>query len=253
MMECMWDSKKLCAQTRYYIAKLCHETQAMHVWSALSCVEILLSIFCSKSGNDRVILSKWHAGSALYCTLCALWKMDFNDLLSRYCADGSSIWWHITLWTHEEIACTSGSLGHGLGIASGLAWDNSRHIYVVLWDGELNEWSVYESAAFIAQHNMHNVSVIIDKNDIQSYWHTKDIIDYEDLARIWEGLWFDVHSCDGHNMQELSLLIQKQRSRPLCIIAQTCKWKWLPDLESTLDSHYRVPSSEHVSLLSQVL
>ena len=237
---------------RRRILELSHRANSTHLGSALSCVEILNSIFFAAGvtpstmevpDRSRIVLSKGHAAMSLYATLEDQGLIAPN-LLESYLQDGSALWGHVTRMPGAQaIDVSTGSLGHGLSLSTGFAlgyrlrgW-RSR-IYCVLGDGECEEGSVWEAALFAGHHRLENVTAIVDYNKIQGLGRVSSVLDIEPLADKWTSFGWTVHEVDGHDPWALDATINVPSDRPTVVLAHTIKGKGVPRMEDTVASHY---------------
>lgn len=222
-----------------------------HVGSTLSCAEILTFIrqYCWDD-SSTLVLSKGHAASALYSVLASAGDISETDLISGYYQDGSLFSAHPPPNKLPLIPFATGSLGHGPGICNGLALaarlksdsENApSNVFCVLSDGELNEGSVWESFAFAAHHKLNNIIFFIDRNRLQGFGNTADVLDLEPLGDKLRSFGLSVRRADGHNFSSLIKAYEDARSTslaPRVIIADTTKGRGLPEIEGTVDCHY---------------
>ena len=161
-------------------------SQASHIGSALSCVDILTVLYFKilaidpknpwLENRDRFILSKGHAVAALYATLAE--RGFFNKkLLKSYCANGSNLPGHASRNCVAGVEVSTGSLGHGLAIANGIALAGKRdkknyRVFVLLSDGECDEGSTWEAILFAGHHKLDNLVAIVDYNKWQAFGRT---------------------------------------------------------------------------------
>lgn len=197
-----------------------------HIASCFSCVEILLAIKEVMKPGDRFILSKGHA------------------ILAEKAVFG------------KEISCyKTGSLGHGLGVACGIALGDPDHnVYVVVGDGELQEGSCYEALQFIGKNQLSNLKVIIDDNGFQASCETMYDITPEKLGHICAWKVFP-SNCDGHNIEEIKEEISINNDYAHIIIASTDKGKGSVIISNNpIEWHTRVPMNEqeYNSLLMEI-
>lgn len=199
---------------------------ASHIGSALSCLEILEAASMMEEPK-RIILSKGHAAAALYAING---KTGFEE-------SGTDLWGHPTLKNSEA---TTGSLGHGLPMAVGMAYaGRETHIYCIVGDGEMNEGSNWEALQFIGQHNLNNLTIIIDTNGWQGFGKDKDILGRHPLAAKIGGFGLETTETDGHDVKALLAEMKKSAKTPKAIIAKTIKGKGWKEVENTLESHYK--------------
>ncbi len=260
-------AQELSSRARVEILKMTSKAGASHVGSALSCVDIVSTLyqgidglaqpFDSNSNRDRFILSKGHATSALYAVL-ALKNFFPMDWLSDYCADGKKLGGHATASKVPGVSLSTGSLGHGmpygLGIAMGLKRIGSRaRVFVLMSDGECDEGTTWETALLASHHNATNLIVIIDRNKLQSLTSTEETLALEPFSQKWKSFGWQVRDIDGHNHFDIwqSLV---ESDRPLCIIANTIKGKGVDFMENSVPWHYKSPNQlELQNAISQVI
>lgn len=235
-----------------------------HLGGSFSCTEILVALyyggilrFDSKNPNwedrDRFILSKGHAINILYVLLSDLGFFSISEL-SNFLKDGSILSGHCDNRV-PGVEITSGSLGHGLGIAAGMALsaklDGKDYItFVVLGDGECQEGSVWEAAMFACHHSLNKLVVFIDRNRLGSEEFTENTSRLEPLEDKWKAFGWDVKSINGHSIDEILMVLKdcraRQSTKPLLIIANTIKGKGISFLENTPKSHHTLPKGEEI-------
>jgi len=110
-------------------------------------------------------------------------------------------------------------------------------------DGELNEGSVFESAQFIAHHNLYNIKILIDSNKIQSFGRTKEILNIN-YKKVFASLNYITEEVNGHFANDILKKINKKRKHPLFLICNTIKGKGLKNTEDKLESHYYPASTD---------
>ena len=232
------------------------KAEAGHIGSSLSCLDILISLYFDKMNkNDKFVLSKGHAAGALY-TVLAKKRIISSKFLSTFCEDGTLFAAHPPCGNNKinGILFGTGSLGHGLSLASGIAFSNnfSRnkfHVYCLLSEGDCNEGSTWEAALFAAHHNLNNLTVIVDKNDLQAFGCTREVLNLESLEAKWMSFNFDVVTAEnGNNFSSLKKAFlsvdKKNLQRPKCIIAKTTKGAGISFMENRMEWHYLPMSDE---------
>jgi transketolase len=224
--------------------------------SSLSAVELLVALYYASilrfdAGNpvwkerDRLLVSKGHGSISLYPILADLGYFSISEL-QRVCSEGSFLGGipDTLIPGYETI---NGSLGHGLGVACGMALalkkkGSASKIFVMLGDGELNEGAVWEGVMFAAHHKLDNLVAIVDNNQICMLDYCRRIIDLEPLANKFTAFNWEASTIDGHNLREVySALsrIKNDSSMPRVIIANTVKGKGVPKLESDSLCHIK--------------
>jgi transketolase len=217
-----------------------------HIGCSLSCIDLILAILKYKQPGDNFILSKGHAASALYVVLNALGILT-DDELKTYYKDGTCLPAHPAPSKFEAITFATGSLGHGLPLATGIAKANKikkdrSTSYVLMSDGETNEGTTWEAAHFATAHKLDNLVVVIDKNGLQGFAQTKEVLGDTAMAELWETIGFDVAEIDGHDidafLQTRDSLLARVNGKPKLIIARTVKGKGVSFMENKLEWHY---------------
>jgi transketolase len=209
--------------------------------------------------RDRFLLSKGHGAAILYATLAERGFFSVAEL-DTYCQSGSRLTGHATSGV-PGIELSSGSLGHGLPVGCGIALAAKRgklpfRTFVLLSDGELDEGSNWEAILFAPQHQLDNLVAIVDYNKIQSFGLVKDVLDLDPLADKFRAFRWAVREVDGHNMQELTEVLDSvphEIGRPTAIIAHTVKGKGVSFMEDNLAWHYKSPTDEQVKIALEEL
>ncbi len=237
--------------------------KASHVGSALSCVDILTSLYFNvanidpegpkKINRDRIILSKGHGGIALLATLAHRGFFPVKFLLD-YCKNGSALTGHTMMESAPGVEVTTGSLGHGLPLGIGMALaakaDKIKSkVYVILSDGELDEGSNWEAILAAGNFGLDNLIVIIDYNKIQSFGTVHEVMDLEPMVQKWESFKWVVRRIDGHNFSDLIKTLSAcpfKKGHPSVIIADTIKGKGVSFMENKLEWHYKSPDPDQL-------
>ncbi|TAL61630.1 MAG: transketolase, partial [Bacteroidetes bacterium] len=218
---------------------------AGHIGCSLSCIDLLIALFGMKKENERIIFSKGHAAAALYIMLNSLGEIDDNELKTFY-KNGTRLSAHPSANSFKNIPFALGSLGHGLPIGCGIAsanklLKNDEYVYVLMSDGETNEGTTWEAAHFAVSKKLDNLIAIIDKNSLQGFGYTKDILGDTSHIDKWKSIGFEVLEEDGHNVESIISGIQKlktKNSKPKLIIANTVKGKGVDYMEHKMEWHY---------------
>jgi transketolase len=244
--------RSLTIQIRRSILEQSMRAHVGHIGSALSIADILAALFGDvlrisepdDADRDRFVLSKGHAALALYATLHATGRLSDAEL-GTYCGEGSLLGGHPEHALRGIDFCT-GSLGHGLPIATGAALaarlqGSARRSFVVMSDAECNEGSVWEAAMFAAHHELANLVAIVDLNGQQALGYTKDVLDLAPLAERFRVFGWDVHERDGHDPDALTSLIaglDTSAGRPHMLLAHTTFGKGVSFMEGKIPWHY---------------
>ena len=196
------------------------------------------------ANRDRCILSKGHGCLALYVLLAD--KGFFpKPALQTFCQHNSFLGGHPEYAKIPGVEASTGSLGHGLSIAIGMALNarirqQQQRIFVVLGDGETNEGSVWEAALSAGKHQLDNLTVIIDYNKLQSYGSTFEVQNLEPYADKWQSFGFHVDEINGHDVKALQSTLQKTTAqKPQLVICHTVKGKGIAETENNLAWHHK--------------
>jgi len=206
-----------------------------HLGGSFSMIEMLLTLYeVIIKKNDKFILSKAHASFPL-CII--LQEKGLNLRLTT----------HLDLDAKNGIYCTTGSLGHGLPIATGMAFSRKLKkipgkIYVMMSDGECQEGTTWESLLIGSKHKLDNLVVIVDYNKIQALSRLKDVLPLEDLSKKFKAFnWNCAEVKDGHSFKSLITSFKKKnkKGKPLAIIINTVKGKGIKEFEDDPIWHAR--------------
>ena len=198
--------------------------------------------------RDRFILSKGHASACLYSVLARSGFFNPNELMT-FRKFGSRLQGHpSTRYNLEGIEASTGSLGQGLSMASGVALalkldKNPAKVYVLMGDGEMQEGSVWEALMAVSHRKLDNLVVIVDKNNLQIDGCCDDVKSLGNLDKKLEAFGFEVQTVDGHSEEALTkaLLTAKASNKPSAIIANTIKGKGISFMENNAGWHGKAP------------
>ncbi len=233
-----------------------------HIGGDMSVMEILTDLYCRQMNvspenpedpdRDYFIMSKGHSMEAYYAVLCEKGFLDLEDVKARFSKFDSPYIGHPHN-TLPGIEMNSGSLGHGLPVAVGLALAAKRRgkanrVYVVTGDGELAEGSNWEGFMSGAMFGLDNLCCIIDRNRLQISGSTEDVMALDDLkAKVTAFGWNVISLQDGNDIDEIDAAFEQAKTvkgRPTCIIANTVKGKGSEVMENKAGWHHKVPSEE---------
>jgi transketolase len=237
--------------------------------ASLSCTDLLVFLYkrvlrisrdrLSDPERDYLFLSKGHDVPALYGTLAELGFFE-RDLLKRHLSIGSDVYWHPNR-NVPGVEFHSGSLGHLLSVAMGVALDiklkgAESRVFVVLGDGELDEGSIWEGLLVASALELDNLVAIVDRNGFQANVRTEELVPLEPLADKFRAFGFDVERADGHDFRSLDAALAGAlvpRPRPLVVIADTVRGKGLPSIENRADRWFcKFTSTEVEELLVEL-
>ena len=243
-----YNSITISKKIRKKILSVSYKTQSAHIGSSLSIVDIITVLYLkiiNRNIKNIFILSKGHACLAHYCLLNQF-KVISDKMLNTYGKNNSILMCHSSHKV-KGVNLSTGSLGHGLPVATGIALSNvilkrKEKVFVLLSDGELNEGSNWESILFAAHHKLKNLVIIIDYNKIQSLDSVKNTIKLEPIKQKFLSFGCDAVLINGHNHKEILKAIKKKSTKPLVIIANTIKGKGVSFMENKVLWHYRSPN-----------
>ncbi len=256
---------KIAKNIRKKIIETSFAAKIPHLGSCLSCVDILTYIYWNElfidpsdpmnNDRDRFILSKGHGAPALFQVLA---EMNFfsNSLIKEFGKNGSLFHEHPPKpGLIRGVEAATGSLGHGLPMALGMAISakiqkKNFKAYALLSDGECNEGSIWEAALLAPSLKIDNLIAIIDYNKWQATGRSTEIMAMEPLTMKWESFGWDCYEIDGHNFSELEDALGKIRkiaNKPHVIIAHTIKGKGISFMEDDNNWHYRTPNHSELS------
>ena len=255
------DPRVLAWLIRRHGLEMTHLSRGSHIGAIFSLAEIMATLYTGvlnvdpadpgMPGRDRLILSKGHAGAAVYAALAERGFFPVEELSTHY-ADGSRLSGHVSHKGIPGVEFSTGSLGHGLAVAAGMALGGKMdgaawRVYAVLGDGECDEGSVWEAALQARQYKLDNLIAVIDRNRMQSLDFSENTIALEPFADKWRAFGWHTQICDGHDVDALRAAFDRARANvgcPSVIIAETTKGKGVSFMENDILWHYRTPQGE---------
>lgn len=220
-----------------------------HLGGNLSCLDALLFVHHElMNENDRFVLSKGHSAGAYYVTLASLGKLPEAELATFH-QDATRLAGHPPAKGISEIEFATGSLGHGLSLAAGLAKAaklkrQSHRIFCLTSDGEWQEGSTIEALVFAVHHKLDNLTILIDQNGLQGFGSTAEVASMSSLDEKLSGFGVEIRKGNGHDLHSLrQILSPRATDGPLVAVLSTMKGRGIPDFEGRMESHY-LPLSE---------
>ena len=226
--------------------ELALETRCPHIAPSLSTVEILLAAYGRMTKDDKFILSKGHG--------CIAWYVLLRDL-----GKNPPLKHHPDIDVANGVECTTGSLGHGLPMAVGMALAKELKgepgiVYVLMGDGECQEGSVWESAMIASKYGLDRLCVIVDRNGLQCLDTTDNISGLGDLAVKFQSFDWYARDVDGHDIKEIDdHLGCNSFGKPKILIAHTVKGKGISYMENNPIFHSRLPNEEEINIARREL
>ena len=251
------NSLELAWKIRRHGIEMTHLSGGSHIGAIMSVADIIAVLYAdvlkfdpknpSLEERDRFILSKGHAGASIYAALAESGFFSVEELKTHY-QNGSRLSGHVSHHV-PGVDFSTGSLGHGLSAAAGMAYaikksGRNERAFVVLGDGECNEGSVYEAALFANHFRLNNLIAVVDHNRMQSLDYNENTLEIEDMGAKWKAFGWNVIEVDGHNHNELKDAFKKaslEEKKPTVIIANTVKGKGVSFMEMDILWHYRFP------------
>ncbi|WP_133013302.1 transketolase [Marinomonas flavescens] len=256
------NSTELAYRVRKHALVMVNKGKSSHIGSALSMVDILAVLYndflnisplnIASDDRDYFILSKGHGGASLYATLAVKGFFPVHELDKHY-QNGTPFSGHVSHKGIPGVEFSTGSLGHGLPVATGLALaskiDNrNSRACVIVGDGEMMEGSNWEALMFAAHHKLDNLTVIIDRNRLQSFTDTENTVALEPLDSKLNAFGCYCLEVDGHDHVEILKALNNKDNdgRVKVIIANTIKGKGVSYMENKVVWHYKFPDDEQL-------
>lgn len=221
-----------------------------HFGGNLSCLDALVVLFNRTLAlDDRFVLSKGHAAGALYVALWTVGRLS-EDQLDTFHAESTALPGHVPRDLIYPGSFATGSLGHGLPIAAGIAQaaqfkEAGTSVFCLTSDGEWQEGSTIEAAQFAVAQKQDSLKIIVDLNGWQGFGKTSEVRPGLDLANLLTSLGIEVSLCSGHDVPQLDSALRSLRNPgkgPKALILKTRKGNGWGSFEDTLESHYEPPS-----------
>lgn len=249
-------ARKRCLRYRRRILDISQQVTALHAAPAFSCTEIVDVIYnelmrwtAPGHSPDVFLMSKGHGCMIQYVILEEMGVLDRQDL-DDYCKPGGQLGAHPDFGV-PGIAASTGSLGHGMGIATGMAYaermqQRDGQVYLVLSDGECQEGSTWEGAMMAANLSLENLIAFVDLNDISGLERMSEGHPaFHPLLEKFEAFGWEGVKVGGHNADELQAAVRNRNGgKPFVVVAETVKGKGVSYMEHVPIWHYRAPTPE---------
>ena len=257
------DPRVLAWLIRRHGLEMTHISRGSHIGAIFSVAEIMATLYTGvmnvdptdpkNPGRDRLILSKGHAGASVYAALAERGFFPVEELSTHY-ANGSRLSGHVSHKGVPGVEFSTGSLGHGLSVAAGMALGGKKdraewRVFCVMGDGECDEGSVWEAALQAHQYQLDNLIAVVDHNRMQSLDFCENTIALEPFTDKWRAFGWNVMQVDGHDVDALQAAFAQAKAnrgtgKPTVIIAETTKGKGVSFMENDILWHYRTPQGE---------
>jgi transketolase len=257
------STRALAARLRAHAVRMTNAAKASHVGSCLSMADILAVLYGAAmridparpdwDARDRLIVSKGHAAAIVYAALAESGFIEIDEL-KTYASNGSRLAGHVTR-TVPGVELSTGSLGHGLPVAAGMALAAKRagaawRALCIVSDGELDEGSNWEAIQFAQHARLDSLVAIVDYNKIQSFGSVAEVSDLHPLADKFRAFNWGVHEIDGHDHAALHAALTAAPivpTRPTVVVCHTVKGKGVSFMEGQLAWHYKNPDDDQVA------
>ena len=264
------ELEEIARRVRIHIVKSTHEAGSGHPGGSLSATDMLTALYFEIMKHrpdepdwpkrDRFVLSKGHAAPALYGVLAESGYFPVEELMTLRKL-GSRLQGHPDMRKTPGVDASTGSLGQGLSIASGMALAakidrESYRVFAMCGDGEMQSGQIWEAGMFAAHNKLDNLVVFLDRNNLQIDGSTKEVVSIEPLVSKWNSFGWHVLEINGHDMNEIVDAVNKAeevRGQPSMIIAHTTKGKGVPFMEGSLAFHGKAANDEQLKIALKAL
>ena len=257
----MTNLEKIAREIRILTVKCIASLGSGHIGGSMSIVDVLTALYYKEmnidpknplmEGRDRLVVSKGHAGPAVYATLAHKGYFPESELytLNKY---GTNLPSHCDMNKTPGVDMTTGSLGQGISCAIGLALgskikNDNATIYAIIGDGESQEGQVWEAAFFASHKKLDNLIVFLDYNKMQLDGTLEEVNDSGNMYDKFKSFEFDTYSIDGHNIDEIIATIEKAKTvkgMPHMIVLNTIKGKGVSFAEAAKANSHSMPVSK---------
>ncbi len=257
------ELKKISKKIRYNVVKMIGLAKSGHPGGSLSAADIVVSLYCNimnhdpknpdKEDRDRFVLSKGHACPVVYAILAELGYFDEDELWKLRKA-GALLQGHPSIKI-PGIEANTGSLGHGISVAVGMALGCkldklNNYVYTILGDGECQEGQVWEASMAASHYKLDNLIAFVDRNRLQIDGNTEDVMSLGDLKEKFKAFGWDVFEIDGHDFIQIINTVEKAKSmkngKPKMIVANTIKGRGVSFMENNAGFHGKAPNDEEL-------
>ena len=248
--------EKAALDVRINLLKLCSK-ETIHIGGDLSITDIMTVLWLyqikydprniNDENRDRFVLSKGHASAVTSFCQAALGCFSAEDVIKEYATDQGRFSMHSCNLVNPYVEVSTGSLGHGLPVACGIAaglklkGNNTSRVYTIMGDGEQSEGSIWEAAMNAAHYRLGNLVAIVDNNGLEADGSIDEITGLGNIADKYRVFGWNVVEIDGNNIDEIKNafdeLPQTDADRPTCIVAHTVKGKGVDFMEGQLRWH----------------
>ena len=253
---------KAALETKLRLLELCHQT-LIHIGGDMSVCDMMTAIWQYAmrydaanprwEDRDRFVLSKGHAAAVTSFSQAAIGCYDVQDIYKEYATDFGRFGMHSCNLANPYVDVSTGSLGHGLPVATGIAAALKRkgsksRVYSVVGDGECGEGSIWEALLFAHQYKLGNLVVFVDRNGLSFDGPTEEYMAMEPVADKWRAFGWNVVEIDGHDMEQIidaiDALPAADSDVPTVIIGKTVKGHGVSFMENNVSWHAGMVSDD---------
>ena len=245
-MQVTTDLQKI---AKLRLLKMHFDAGVGHIGGNLSALDILLLLYLERLNMecDEFVLSKGHSVGALYVALSLKGILSDKDL-ETFHQDATHLPGHPPANGIPAITFATGSLGHGLSLAAGTALakklqHKKGHVYCLTSEGDWQEGSTWEALIFTAHHQLSNLTILLDQNQLQGFGSAKGVASMHDFSKKVAGFAIEIYQVDGHNIAEMRSALNQPQNLPRLIILNTVKGNGVSFMAGIMDWHY-LPLSE---------
>lgn len=232
------------ALARWRLLAMHHAAGVGHLGGNLSALDAMMVVHHEWLGpEDRFVLSKGHAAGAYYITLWSRGLIGDAELATFH-GEGTRLAGHPPAKGHPAIRFGTGSLGHGLSLAGGLALaarlqNRSGRVFCLTSDGEWQEGATFEALIFCAHRRLANLTILIDHNRLQGFGTTAEVASLDPIGAVLSGFDVEIREADGHDLDAMRRALAPGSGRPVVVVLHTVKGHGVPAIAGRMDSHYR--------------
>jgi len=264
------ELEEIARRVRVHIVKSTHEAGSGHPGGSLSATDILTALYFEIMDHrpeepdwpkrDRLVLSKGHGAPALYGVLAESGYFPVEELMTLRKL-GSRLQGHPHVRATPGVDASTGSLGQGLSIASGMALAakldrESYRVFAICGDGEIQSGQIWEAAMFASHNKLDNLIVFLDRNKLQIDGSTEEVMSIEPIISKWNSFGWHVLEINGHDMDQIVDAVNRAEEvhgEPTIIVSHTIKGKGVPFMEGSLAFHGKAADDEQLEKALQAL
>lgn len=236
-------SQQTITTARKRLLQMHYESGVGHIGGNLSCLDaLLLMLHEYVTPADRFILSKGHAAGALYIALWSVGRLS-DEALTTFHQDNTLLAGHPPASGIKDILFATGSLGHGLSLAAGTALSlqlkqQNGTVFCLTSDGEWQEGSTWEAIIFACHHQLTNLTILVDHNQLQGFGTTNQVASMSPLAEKIAGFDLEIHSVNGHDIPAIRAILDTPIEKCRLVILETTKGHGVSFMENRMEWHY---------------